>query len=32
VDRIDDRNLEPGPVTAAAARSLRELIATTSDP
>lgn len=32
VDRIDDRNLDPGPVTAAAARSLRDLIAATSDP
>lgn len=32
VDRIDDRILEPGPITASAAAALQRLIATTSDP
>ena len=32
VERVDDRHLEPGPITAGAARALQELIAKTSEP
>jgi branched-chain amino acid aminotransferase len=32
VHRIDDRSLDPGPVTAAAAKAFADLVATTSDP